>query len=162
MSGVRKFTTAIALVGISAFTVVPCVTVAHEIAPAQQTAEENGFRFNLQNCERSGESVTCNFMITNIGSGDESLTLKGSTDANTSRVFDFSGNEYLVVANQAGQSQSQGGRAEVNLIRNIPTRASVRFELPTEVSDLAVLAVGYYGRGVNSQAQFRDVAITVP
>jgi hypothetical protein len=75
-------------------------SATHEIAVAQQTAEENGFRFSLQNCERSSEAVTCNFMITNIGNKDEGLRLYGSDSWYGSRVFDLSGNEYLAVAAQ--------------------------------------------------------------
>lgn len=101
-------------------------------------------------------------MITNIGNRDEGLRLYGADSWYGSRVFDFAGNEYLSVGAQIGLSQN-AQYADVELIRNIPTRASVRFELPMEVSDIALLKVGYHGgTGDHTNVQFRDVAITVP
>jgi len=101
-------------------------------------------------------------MITNIGNKDEGLRLYGSDSWYGSRVFDLSGNEYLAVAAQMGLSQN-AQYADVELIRNIPTRANVRFELPLEVSDMALLKVDYHGgTGNHTNVQFRDVAITVP
>lgn len=85
------------------------------------------------------------------------MELHGSYSNAPSRVVDFSGNEYKAVAAQAGQDQN-AYTASVNLIRDVPIRASVKFELPVEVATLRVLSVVYYG----GEVQFRDVEITNP
>ncbi|NJR62410.1 MAG: hypothetical protein HC769_28560 [Cyanobacteria bacterium CRU_2_1] len=106
-----------------------------EIVPVQQSVENNGLKFDLQNCQRNSSAVTCNLLVTNTGDEDRKLELHGSYSNAPSRVVDFSGNEYKAVAAQAGQDQN-AYTASVNLIRDVPIRASVKFELPVEVATL--------------------------
>jgi hypothetical protein len=159
MNGVRNFATTIVLAGLVTLALEPCVTSAHEIAPAQQTVENNGFKFNLQNCLRSGKAVTCNLLVTNTSDKDRSFILAEYA----CRVFDFSGNEYLSTGTKAGRSQGTYHHpSNVVLLRDVPTKANIKFELPTEVSDLKILSiVGYEGYQAG-KVEFRDIAITIP
>jgi len=103
MSGVRKFATTVALVGISAFTVLPCVTVAHEIAPAQQTIEVQGVTIDLLRCERSNQNTRCYLRITDNTQSDFC-----QLGINSQRAFDFAGNEYVAEEAQIGSATGRG------------------------------------------------------
>ncbi len=173
MSGVRKLVKTIALsslifgntvTGVMAAPISrPTATTSatklaqrlkQETPKAQQTVEDNGFKFELQNCQRATQRVTCSFLITNIEQQDRDLTLWVNASSN-SRIFDSSGNEYIAKEAQLGRDRSTFG-ATTRLIRSIPAKASVSFDLPQELTKLAVLEVGY---DIGRKLQFRDVSI---
>lgn len=124
----------------------------------EKAIEENGFRFDLQNCQRSGQIVTCNFLITNLRNQNTSLRL----DANAigqSRILDFSGNEYIAKQTLIG-SEEPFSYTKAELIPNIPVKANITFELPQEVTKAAAFEVHYYtdSSGV-SKLQLRNVSL---
>ncbi|OLP20040.1 hypothetical protein BST81_02030 [Leptolyngbya sp. 'hensonii'] len=156
MNGVRKFATTIALAGLVTLAVEPCVTSAHEIAPAQQTVEVEGLTIDLLRCERSNQATKCYLRITDAKQGDYCQLM-----AKSARAFDFAGNEYIAKETQIG---SQTGRGPgISLVRGIPVSASVTFRDMQSAKDLAGLEIIAGGRGCAGRVfQFRDVAITVP
>ncbi len=107
----------------------------------------NGWKWELQNCQRANQKVVCNFLVTNIGQNDNSLNLS----VYDSRIF-VSGSEYKAASANIGQSNS----TYTNIIRGIPTKVNVIFNTPQEVTKLEALEVNYY----SAKAQFRDVNIS--
>ena len=69
---------------------------ADSLDEAQQIVEDNGIRFELKGCKKSGQSVKCKFYITNQ-SNDRELTLI----PRRTRIIDFSGNEYFSTSIQS-------------------------------------------------------------
>jgi hypothetical protein len=113
--------------------------------------EENGFKWELQNCRRTGQKVTCNFLVTNVGQEDRSVHI----DTYESRMFDLSGNKYSAKGSQVGNSQL------ITLIKGIPTKGSIIFELPQEITKVAILEMVLYRITPGStKLQFRDVNIS--
>lgn len=131
----------------------------------ETTVEKDDFKFTLQSCQRIRQTVTCNLLITNVGNQDRNLGLYlPGSDVSSCRTFDSSGNEYIASSVQIGKSRSPAGyKAETTLIKNIPTKASVSFVLPQELTELAVVEVSYREPiGLSStrgQAQFRNIKI---
>jgi hypothetical protein len=143
-------------VGVTAATLayLPRVSATPEIvaggvkqSKAEQVIEYNGLKWELQNCQRGGQRVICNFLITNIGQEDNNVHLSTS-----SRIFDLSGNEYSAKETQVGKNNYS-----TTLIRGIPTKASISFELPREITKFAVLEVNTLNDGT---IKFRDVNIS--
>ena len=140
--------------GASAATIalsyLPIVTAAPGIvagavkqSKGETVIEQDNFKFELQRCQRGGQGVTCQFLIANIGDADRKLELMGDSNAgNKSRIFDFSGNEYGAKSSQLGESANKIA-AGTTLIRGIPVKGSIQFELPQQITRLAVLEVGY-------------------
>lgn len=118
---------------------------------AEQVVEENGFKWELQNCRRAGQKVICNFLVTDTGQRDKELSLIGRS----SRMFDLSGNEYRVTANNIGEDKTY-----TNLIRGIPTKASFTFLLPPEVTKIAVFEIIYNSSLDELKLQFRDINVS--
>lgn len=117
--------------------------------------EDNSFKFQLQGCQRIGAKVTCSLLVTNLAEKDRQVIIWSS------RSFDFSGNEYNFQSAQIGKSQSTGySAASTVLLSSIPIKASVSFELPRPVTQLAAIEIKYNGANVDSKVIFRDVPIT--
>ena len=146
----------VALSSLPSVTATPGIVAKNlKQSKAEQVIEENGLKWELLNCSRAGQKVICNFMVTNIGQEDRGVQLYGSS---YSRIFDLSGNEYPAKGSQIGKDQGSNDSA-TTLIRGIPTKASVSFELPQEITSLAVLEVSY-NRGGIGKFQFRDVNVS--
>lgn len=139
-----------------------------ETSSAAQTIEDNEYRFALQKCQRVSKIVTCYLIITNLADEDRQLNLYGNHnygDVPRPQIVDYSGNQYVIKEVQIGNKRSNGYEVESRLIRGIPVKASVSFELPRQVNKLAVFEVVARKAGVLiystpfSQVQFRDVDI---
>ena len=146
----------VALSSLPSVTATPGI-VAQNVkqSKAEQVIEENGLKWELLNCSRAGQKVICNFLVTNVGQQDRDVLVDGGSH---SRIFDLSGNEYRAKGSQIGSSQSSSGDASTTVIRGIPTKASVSFELPQEITKFAALeVVNYFPR---NNLQFRDVNVS--
>lgn len=119
--------------------------------PAEQVVESDGFKFQLQRCQRASKKVTCFLLTTNLANKDRNLRLY----SRDTRSFDFSGNEYVGQIVQVGKGKGQN-YAQTSFIQGVPVKASVTFELPQSVTQLAVVEIVFYGL---SSVKFRDVDI---
>ena len=93
--------------------------------PTIQKVEAHNFTFDLLKCKLSGESMTCEVLVTN-GEKDREFKLNANTLGSPSRCFDNSGNAYI--ADKAQVGSSQGGYASTMLVSGVPTKASVSFK----------------------------------
>jgi hypothetical protein len=125
---------------------------------AEETDEEYGFKFRLQDCKRGGKTVVCNVLATNLKSDNQQIYISWSTLVR-SRVVDSSGNEYLAKQAQIGKSIAKDGEIlSANLIAGIPTKLIYSFDIPPEVTNLAVIEVNYQIAGASTPT-YRKVAI---
>ncbi len=144
----------VALSSLPSVTATPGI-IAQNVkqSKAEQVIEENGLKWELLNCSRAGQKVICNFLVTNVGQPDREVSLYGGS---SSRIFDLSGNEYPARGSQIGKSRSSGD-SSTTLIRGIPTKASMSFELPQEITSFAVLEVSSFNFAT---LQFRNVNVS--
>lgn len=124
---------------------------------AKQTVEAQKFTFELTKCEISGESIICDFVITN-NDQDREFTL----NTRGSRIFDDSGNEYR--ASQAYLANKRGSSPQTLLLSNIPTNASLYFEnVSTDARSIALLELGCAAMNppwTSFKLQFRNIPIS--
>lgn len=122
----------------------------------QQVVEAKGINFTLQECKRSGESVTCYFLITSNGQ-DRKLQLYGD---DASRLFDDAGNEYRANMSQLGD-ESDNDYVTKTLPTGIPIKASLGFEGIASGANLIALIelwnYGDYDGGGKFKVEFRNV-----
>lgn len=120
-----------------------------------QKLEANEFTFELQGCQRSGDNVKCNVLITNVGESDRELSV-----ANDSRMISTSGEEFKATEVQFGQTKSSSD-ITLRLIRGVPIKAVLSFKgTPSRVSNIAALDVIYHTSSSSFQSiAFRNVAI---
>jgi TolB-like protein len=121
----------------------------------EQEIEAKGFTFTLQKCERSGDSVTFYFIITN-NKEDRVLSLYN----NSGRVIDNLGNEYTSQLVQLGQSiarRNYTGIAESNLVSDVPIKASINFDIiEAEAEFIRILEIYLHG-DENFKVQFHNI-----
>lgn len=130
--------------------------------------EEGGLKFQLQDCKRGIKTVVCNVTVTNLRDGNRTLQFNAYQSNDSTRGIDFSGNEYIANKVQIGQEKGNEWLVR-SLIGGIPTKVSFSFEMPKEVTKLAVIEVNYLfgdhpeiggdGRQIR-KVQIRDVDIS--
>jgi len=143
------------------------ITPPKPAAKVQQSVEAKGFLFELQSCKLSGNSVTCNLLITNKKE-DRNLVVigKGSVyDHEPTKIFDDSGNEYW--ANEVQLANKRNKIVQSLLISDIPTKVSFSFDgVSQNAKSITLLKIscydGYYGRGGGEKflVQFRNIPLT--
>lgn len=123
-------------------------------------AEGEEYKGVLKSCNRSGESVTCDVLITNK-KRDHSKTLYVFDKSNSytrnsySRIIDINGNEYPASSIKSGIKEGRG--ITVNFVQGVPQKVTVSFnKIPVEVNKLALLEVA----GFSFKLEFRDFAIS--
>jgi TolB-like protein len=125
-----------------------------------QLAESNGFVFELQGCQRSGQTVECHLRIANRGS-DRPLHL-----FQDSRIFDERGNQYgpfhAEIANATGRLPYSNSWLRQTLIHNVPVHASLSFAgfSPEASRVTSFYLVGEDGEDNRFRVDFRNVPIT--
>lgn len=124
--------------------------------PSIQKIDSNFFTFELQQCQMSGTSVTCDLMITNKGD-DRRIGLGSRT-----RLFDDQGNAYY--AERVRVASTEARNVYQDLVSGIAAKARFTFEGVTvqtrriTLLDISVSPSGV-SRGRSFNVQFRDVPL---
>ena len=121
------------------------------------TSQVEGFKAVAQNCNRDGESVTCNVLITSTKKDSEVKIFGRQPWGNGpySRIIDLDGNEYMARSVRFGVREDR--YLEVSLIQGIPEKVILNFvEVPLTVNKLAVLELDASN---TFKLQFRGVSI---
>jgi len=124
-----------------------------------QSLTANGFKIDLERCERRKSGLDCFFIVTAMGK-DNFLTVYGAYRKNSSRVYDDKGLEnfskHVYLAEKSNIKYLQR-----TLISNIPTKIKLQFnDITTSASKIALLRFSYHSKNSNKFdfADFRDVA----
>jgi hypothetical protein len=128
----------------------------------EEVDEKNNLKFRVQNCKRRIKTLICNVLATNLKNENQEISFKANYNVDRkSRVIDVSGNEYIAKLVKIGQTENSG-EIITQLIGGIPTKMSFSFEIPSAVTKLAVLEIGYYNPKPSTWnvVQFRDVNIS--
>ena len=124
--------------------------------PSLMKAEEHSVVFNLQQCRKSGTSITCDFTMTNTGQ-DRQLRLP----VYQCKLFDELGNGYkgseAQVANQTGDSP------EIGFINGVTAKAQMTFDnIEPNAARITLLNFGFsVGNDYNLAVKFRNVPLTI-
>jgi TolB-like protein len=143
-----------------------------EISPTQiQTLEYHQYRFDLQSCERSGNSIECNLAITNRSS-DQDLTIYANcNDAPMrSRLIDAQGREVVAKLVLIGSHQNANWSclAKSTLVSGTRTQTMLSFEnIPADTKSIAMLEITCHegpneGFAFNEKfrVQFRNIPVS--
>ena len=150
--------------------------VSNPPAKAGQRKEVDGFVFELKACRAAGDSIQCDFLITNNGS-DRQLSINVWE---ASRLIDDAGNEHPSRKDGSFLGSDQGSRSSdvsADLISGVPVRARVSFQggaegvLSASVVELSATSSARSGVRVDRgdfsgssrsafRVQFRNVALT--
>lgn len=120
----------------------------------QQQVEVKNFLFQLQKCTLSGQTVTCDFLVTNKDN-DRQLTICSNCFLyGRSRIVDDMGNEFNASKVQMGNSS--GSEISNKLVSNIPMKSRLSFEgVTSQPKLLSLLEINCGGL----MAQLRDIPL---
>lgn len=124
--------------------------------PTIMKAEDHSVAFGLQQCRKSGSSITCDFSVTNKGQDRRFLL-----SIYQSGLFDELGNGYkgseAQVANQTGDSP------EIGFINGVTTRAQITFEnVEPNAAKITLLNISFsVGNDYNLAVKFRNVPLII-
>ncbi len=124
-------------------------------------AQEKGFTFHLQSCQRTGQNVVCFLEITS-NDQDKTFQLYQHGDHWHIRVFDNLGNEYYPNHLQLADKKGSGIVTSF-LVANLPTSASFKVEkFSADATTISLLEI--VGRHVEARdgvaVQFRNVPLS--
>lgn len=120
--------------------------VAGKNDKATMIKECKGVVFDLIECKKDGNSITCNFIITSKEK-DREVWINSR-----SRVIDDTGNELRVDKMQLG-NDSGSGSVSRKLPADVPVKARLTFNISSQASALAILEV----RSNDEVVQYRNV-----
>lgn len=119
-----------------------------------------GISFQLLTCKAAGDSVSCNFILTNVGQEDRGFSLYLRNGDGSSVLIDDQSNEYRSTGGSLGLASSDDWRVDNTLVPGIPLKASVKFSgIPDTVSGIRLLRVRA-SAGAYFTADFRDLPLT--
>ena len=124
--------------------------------------EEDNFRFKLNSCSRRGKTISCSLSITNLDKDRELRFWSGSN--NSPRIIDSEGNEYFPKKVDLGSktTATTNNYVVTKLIQGIPIKAAFHYDVPQNISKLAILEVNYVLSGsIPNKAEFRDISIVM-
>jgi hypothetical protein len=137
----------------------------------QISSDQQGFRIELQSCQKMMDKVSCSILITNIGNEDAAIIFLGPmTYSDPNKVplaVDSSGEQYLTKEVQISKETTGDGHqnAYSKLILGIPTKVKMIFKVPPSTTNFSVLVVNYavgdiYSSNNYRSVQFRNVDIS--
>jgi hypothetical protein len=117
------------------------------VKQVKEDAEVN-LQFGLQGCQRSSNVVTCYVLVTKQADVTEPSQGRGyyiyanyPNFNGVSRAFTSDGEEHSAQVVQAGDKT--GKYIDVNLIKGIPMRISISFDIPLQFQSLNAFAMQY-------------------
>jgi hypothetical protein len=133
---------------------------APEDVATTKVQDHDGFVFQVQGCQVSGQSVECHLMIENRGS-DRILEIEGK-----SRIFDENNNEYYPaigrIANSNETFHYRNSTISKTLINGVPVQIGLRFEgVSPSPSAIASLSLAGSSGNRDFHLSFRNVPLKV-
>ncbi len=111
--------------------------------------ENNNLKFELENCRRSGDKVTCNLQFTNMASTDQNISLF----SDCSRVI-TSGKEISSLNAQIGQGSS------TTLVSGVARSGFITFQgIVPGVGQLEELEIAYDTTNGSGTIKFKNIVI---
>lgn len=104
--------------------------------------KDNNVEFRLVRCQRKAQRVTCSFLVTSAYTRNIGLYLMSGYLNQFARSVDLSGNQYLSTLVEI-ENSNYSGHASATLTQGVPVKARISFEIPKEVTKLALLELKY-------------------
>jgi len=144
---------------------VPEIPVAPQIPPVPTKVETQNqvisienYTFELLGCKLENKKITANLLIKNTTENDLELII-GLTDT---KIFDESGNEYVVNLAKLANSVSKNGwsRIEKQTVPGIPTPAEFIFEnISSKTTQISLLSIYIVNGG--QTVKFRNIPLEI-
>lgn len=128
---------------------------AKQLPPIMKT-EDHSVVFGLQQCRKSGSSITCDFSLTNKGSDRRFQFV-----IYRSNLYDELGNGY---EGKKGQLANQdGNNPRIDFVSGVTTKAQITFEgIEPNASKITLLRIQYdVGDDNNLEVKFRNVPLVI-
>ncbi len=137
-------------------TVQPDKTPAEKQLPVIMKTEDHSVLFSLQQCRKSGSSITCEFLFTNKGA-DRPFRFV----IYRSNLYDELGNGY---EGKNGQlANRDGSNIRIDFISGVTTKAIIAFEgIEPNAQKITLLRLQYdVGEDYGLEVKFRNVPLTI-
>lgn len=127
----------------------------------QASDEVEGIKFEAKGCQRQGKKVVCSAWLT-ATEKDGVLIVFGKFNDTSTRLIDSDGNTYLPSLVQAGRIETQGGRLDVRVSKDVPLKATSTFmEISPSARDISLFEIATtYGFSTFQIGKLRNLKIT--
>lgn len=137
-------------------TVQPDKTPAEKQLPVIMKTEDHSVLFSLQQCRKSGSSITCEFLFTNKGADRQFQFV-----IYRSNLYDELGNGY---DGKKGQlANKDGSNIRIDFISGVTAKAIIAFEgIEPNAAKITLLRLQYdVGEDYGLDVKFRNVPLTI-
>jgi TolB-like protein len=126
-----------------------------QLSKSVQKVEQKNFTFELLQCKMSGNTITCDLLITNTDQ-DRNLLISSDCDwSHKTRMFDDKGYE-----NKGSEIRIAGNHNASLLVSGIATRASITFDnISPEANKISLMEVCCSSDGTTFLIKFRNIPL---
>lgn len=110
---------------------------------SRQVDRRYNLNFEYRGCQRAGNRVTCDVVVTNFSDINRQVSFGASFADYRTNVVDPNGNLYTASSVQTNSYQEGRDKALTDLAPGVPTKLTFNFKIPTEVTELTALDLGY-------------------
>jgi uncharacterized lipoprotein NlpE involved in copper resistance len=100
-------------------------------------------KFEYRGCQRANTKVTCDVVVTNFSDINRQVSFGASFPDYRTHVIDPAGNLYTSSSIQSNPYQQGKDKALIDLAPGIPTKLTFNFKIPTQITELTALNLGY-------------------
>jgi hypothetical protein len=100
-------------------------------------------KFEYRGCQRSNTRVACDVVVTNFSDINRQVSFGASFPDYRTHLIDSSGNLYTSSSIQTNSYQRGQDKALIDLAPGIPTKLTFNFKIPTQITELAAINLGY-------------------
>jgi uncharacterized lipoprotein NlpE involved in copper resistance len=110
---------------------------------AKQVDRRYNLSFEYRGCQRAKIRVTCDVVVTNFSDINRQVSFGASFADYRTHVIDPAGNLYTSNGIQTNSYQQGKDKALIDLAPGIPTKLTFNFKIPTQVTELTAIDLGY-------------------
>jgi hypothetical protein len=145
---------ALKLIGVAAvsslvFTITNTPQTSAQTPTTEQSTQNRQVdrRYNLsfeyRGCQRARNGVACDVIVTNFTNTHRKVSFGARYLDYQTRATDTQGNVYISEGLQLNSSQKGQERVLIDLPPGIPTKLAFNFRIPSQVTELSAIDLGY-------------------
>jgi hypothetical protein len=110
---------------------------------AKQVDRRYNLSFEHRGCQRAKTRVTCDVVVTNFSDINRQISFGASFPDYRTNIIDPAGNLYTSNSIQTNSYQQGKDKVLIDLAPEIPTKLTFNFKIPTQITELTALDLGY-------------------
>jgi hypothetical protein len=122
---------------------VSAQSTSGQSSQAKQVDRRYNLSFEYRTCQRANTKVACDVVVTNFSDINRQVSFGANFADYRTHVVDPDGNLYTASSIQTNSYQQGKDKARVDLAPGVPTKLTFNFKIPTQITELTAIDLGY-------------------